>query len=1815
MPPPKYKISKDLLSNFSETLERVPDITESEAFSKFPELKNDTGLLDLMTVYHNTSKSGKYKTEAELNSKFPEFEFSTKAKPWFMPMDDLSHLEINKPKPVAFRMDEDVKSKKARHQAIAGMDYKTLEETVKAKKPETDNFINGQYNNLFSSITREDKLFETANKVMTGNAKLQDWYYLNTGAPIIAEQIKQFTKVKADTPAEIQKMLDGNKLQNENEMIDAYASSLAGKFEMSFSEQEFGKLGDDAFVSQKVAEYDKQAKDAAMQLRKERDADMMFRDDLSPFNAINDNAAISKENEIKAQMQQKKLTLAQASVYSKLMAGSFKKPDPVELGMQILKIVDPDKYAQLRHVKPGNSSFHEVESLALPVMLAAGQSPEEQKAHLKAMEGLDKKYPYYRKVDEVKARLEAELFKTQNVVWNRTDLKKADEAAKQLSAADKEVYDKYLRAEIGVNEHLIGLPYQDFRRLVNPAVNDRGVLKSFVAGVTQPFEGIADFAVNFNKTADERINDQLDRPFKETWRSDKGKFAPAVARAKQLEEKAKTQVLSADELNEKDDIKTYTDYVSGVENFVDKSVNLLGNVVAYGVLTKVIGAAVSPVLKSIAGTGNAMGTLGFEIGNAIAGGGLVNQGTKFVISKSLQNNIGGLIAGYTASVDGHKNTAALLFPDEPTKQDIYAQLMAMGEAFSERIFKDEKIFNAFRGKFKVNLATALKAVSKDGLNNLATQSLVKQAFRDAVKFVGITTGEASKESLEEAAVEFEDVVLKMAMGPKSVDMKKEIAEIGTVFADTFIHMGIPASMAGYKGFKENRVSVPLIAQIGRPGSVDFTNSLISGIRKAQRDGEMTADEASEKIQVIQALKNANIAAATMLRYGMGDGKVTTRQFDKYVVTMANEALLQQRAEKTQDPVLKKGLEKQIAESQKIREQIIEGSVYVDEDFAVLTPEEAAAQSLAVNVQAQADATATVAAIAADPAVPVLTVDAFNAAVNNAPADAVTPGTPVVVDTAAPAPVTPDFSVVEKNGFFTVVDKKGKALDVFLTQAAADADIVKRQPKPAATPAPSGEAASNTNYAQMRAEGKVVIDGMQYDRPGEKKFTVVGKTQKTKFTQDIVPETQFAVVEADELTASHTQTGQRNPLHFIPEGQPKERNDPDSIYNRGRIAAAPNFDEITQGVGAYNGAPVVNGRGEVIQGNNRVMGMKDHYKAGGSSYKGELVARAGEFGIDGAQVATMRNPILVRVANVEDKEAVAFGNYKASDLESGGNQRVDPVSVSRKMPLADKLALLRNLVTDVEATLKENIRENWAKVQKLMSPKFLTPTQLESMMKADGTLRPQGIDDVFELVKHFLFENGDVRLPAVFDGVPNTIAQGIYKSMPAIFGVPAANLMLAEIQNAAILLYNVQRSGADNVAGYLAQNDAFDTEKNSKYSPADIAIATALENIYNNDAEVKDPATGKKLSKEMQIRRLFSQYEVASNGVADIFENTPGVDKNTAMQQVFGVPAEPADITQLLQTLQNDIADENANGTGASENQQADEAGTSDISPTGDQSPENDEPGVSGETPTGTGQLDGDAAEGGSEDELGDEEDASNDQQNESEADYQRDPIDNLLDNLFDEMNMMAEPIVLRDPNFTPSLADTEIKPIAVGSAQAKAIIANIEKLFKRIVGFKGVQILGKDEFKKAVADSGGSNTFTNAAGNVYGFEHKGVIYLNAAMMNANTPVHEAAHVFLKWAKLKNPVLFKAALEIARKSPYYAQVKANPVYANASENVQAEEALAWMVGAMGNDMQPGVQKNAVLKLWDKLITKVTEAIHGYKIDTPAQMLAYMNGYRL
>ena len=404
--------------------------------------------------------------------------------------------------------------------------------------------------------------------------------------------------------------------------------------------------------------------------------------------------------------------------------------------------------------------------------------------------------------------------------------------------------------------------------------------------------------------------------------------------------------------------------------------------------------------------------------------------------------------------------------------------------------------------------------------------------------------------------------------------------------------------------------------------------------------------------------------------------------------------------------------------------------------------------------------------------------------------------------------------------------------------------------------------------KRRKEGKFIKDGIEYNR-NEKQKGEVGNNGEVRFTNDVSLPFKYKLVEAETIQPSH-ENGIRNPLHFVPEAQPKNRNDIGSLQAEESFANNPRFDELGENTNAYSGSPVVNERGEVIQGNNRSAGLRKGYKRGNIKYKTDLANNAEKFGFTKEQVEGMNNPVLVREIAVSDAGAIELGNYDVKDLETGGKRRLDPVSITRRMPFELK-GRISEVLFKGDDTLNKSLRDNSKKILELISP-YLNQSQRNTLFK-DGTLTESGAKDLEAVVQHFLFDGGDVALPDLFESLSHTQKEGLRKSLPSIFSTSSEKSITPQIQEAIIAINSFNESGINSFDNWLTQTDMFNEGKtpNDTFSPTAIAIAKVLN-----------------IGSQKEIVAEFAKYaDAVKDKPATMFEGaTEGVSKKDAIKQIF-----------------------------------------------------------------------------------------------------------------------------------------------------------------------------------------------------------------------------------------------------------------------------------------------------------------------------------------
>lgn len=325
----------------------------------------------------------------------------------------------------------------------------------------------------------------------------------------------------------------------------------------------------------------------------------------------------------------------------------------------------------------------------------------------------------------------------------------------------------------------------------------------------------------------------------------------------------------------------------------------------------------------------------------------------------------------------------------------------------------------------------------------------------------------------------------------------------------------------------------------------------------------------------------------------------------------------------------------------------------------------------------------------------------------------------------------------------------------------------------------------------RARGYRRVNGHKVDRQ-EPLQAVQGKEVNVKFSNDVVVPGNVTVIDASLLQPSHIQ-GVRNSLHFIDEAQPKERNDEASVLSARKIAENIRPEEITSSITAYTGAPTVNERGEVIQGNNRSDALRlmwESHSEQAEAYRQYLKDHAEELGLRAEDIAPIQSPVLVNMLHVDDTEALNLGQFVAQDTESGGVERIKPKNTLQRM--GTEMRSFANLLlrtSDDEMSFAGLVDANGANVLKWMSQRgFISHTQYKSAFDSKGNLTPESKNDLRGIMYQSIFKDGSTRLEEMFNVLPVKAQKAILATAFRDYDSPNSERMVDEIQNSVRAYY-------------------------------------------------------------------------------------------------------------------------------------------------------------------------------------------------------------------------------------------------------------------------------------------------------------------------------------------------------------------------------------------------------------------------------------------
>jgi len=178
-------------------------------------------------------------------------------------------------------------------------------------------------------------------------------------------------------------------------------------------------------------------------------------------------------------------------------------------------------------------------------------------------------------------------------------------------------------------------------------------------------------------------------------------------------------------------------------------------------------------------------------------------------------------------------------------------------------------------------------------------------------------------------------------------------------------------------------------------------------------------------------------------------------------------------------------------------------------------------------------------------------------------------------------------------------------------------------------------------AQHFAPAKKVAEQAPIAAPTTGPKMVRGRANKAFTAKGDKIYSSFAVVEADDLVASHSADGTPNPK-YPQEIQPRNREKVSSQLQIQQMSQALRPAQLGESAKVSSGSPFIGPDGVVESGNGRTLAIRQAYdtdKAG--EYRAWLESEAARLDVNPAEIKGMKKPVLVRVRETEvDRPAFA-----------------------------------------------------------------------------------------------------------------------------------------------------------------------------------------------------------------------------------------------------------------------------------------------------------------------------------------------------------------------------------------------------------------------------------------------------------------------------------------------------------------------------------------------------------------------------------------------
>jgi len=646
-------------------------------------------------------------------------------------------------------------------------------------------------------------------------------------------------------------------------------------------------------------------------------------------------------NKEKALIEAKYSNVQNALGLTRAMDFAVKNPTltPKEIGAEYLKYNDPDAYKLWEKAGKKGAIDRDLAEIGTMALYASGNQGAIELAK-KDEVGLDDLYPD-KLTAEVMHRLGAEYYKDSNPIFNAAPgVEQLDKYAEQLPQKLKDHYYKHIR--------------ENERRNVGTEVPVSGLINKVGEGAfstaNETWKGLGDL-VGARSEKDQSV-DALNEGTN-TRLQDVGTYAPAVQRLKEINAKQKEGAkLSPQEIEEKQDLETFTGVRSTAQEIIDGTGNLTGQVLFQALGTKGLGAVAGAGLKG-AGLMKATQVLnGVATEEAIA-----SSAVNFGISKAAITEISAAAVAFASSYDGAKRDALRLMPQDKDsgKRTLYATIVGGLNAGTERIFKDEKVLGAFNKEISPNIKTLVGKLTAGTLSKEAFAPAISQVLLKSKAFLGEALKANTKEATEELATSVGQSIATSILAPTKFNEKQAYDDAISTFTTTFLHGGLVSGLASVQAYKANNIGIPTLSKIGIDEKL--TEDTKGFINAQLLSNNMTQEEANGKFKILNTAAKINREVMPQVQK---ISPLPQKAAEKYSVQLLNENILKENAKQAKDDgdtVLEEKYNTQIKESEKIRKDILDKKLFVDDNYTVKTEDEINAEQVAqesgvINAQEQ-----------------------------------------------------------------------------------------------------------------------------------------------------------------------------------------------------------------------------------------------------------------------------------------------------------------------------------------------------------------------------------------------------------------------------------------------------------------------------------------------------------------------------------------------------------------------------------------------------------------------------------------------------------------------------------------------------------------------------------------------------------------------------------------------------------------------------------------------------------------------------------------------